>query len=296
MSNLKPNELDINNMGRIKALMELKGYTSSFSFQGINNYFNNFSNVIDIPLSYIINDEISNVLHRGPIHEILHECIECKSKNIDIAVDDIKDLFVNRADFLIGSLLLDFNINAFSTFEYWMCNAYDKIKNKYPSSGKKHKKLLSKINKYNKFKEDNPDSDCPEILDEIMRNCGNYVSSMEKIEFVLSKVNKEYEPYKTYKEDLELIKFLSKVRNTVHTAGYNKTNINNKIEVDGNIYYLNSGQGFTSESHADSILLWKKIVYVYTYVFAFIGDKLQETNDSWEDALYEIKYTDNSQN
>lgn len=296
MNDLKPNALDINNMGRIKALMELKGYASNFSFQGITNYFNSFSNVIDIPLSYIINDEISNVLHRGPIIDILHECNKCKNKDIDTAVDDMKDLFVNRADFLIGSLLLDFNVNAFSTFEYWMCNAYDKIKSKYPSSGKKHKKLLSKINKYNKFKEDNPDSSSTELLDEIMENCGNYVSSMEKIEFVLSKVSKEYESYKTYKEDLNLIRFFSKVRNTIHTAGYNKTDKSHQIEVDGNIYYLRSGEGFTSESHADSILLWKKIVHTYTYVFVFIGEKLQETNDSWNDALYEIKYANNNQN
>lgn len=292
---------DENNMKRIKALMKVKGHALSLNIGNINSFFSHFSNVVDIPLSYIINDEISNSLHRGPIKQLLEECHTCEDKEITTSVADMQDLFVNRADFLIGSLLLDFNVNAFSAFERWMCSAYDFIKPKYPSSNQKKKKLINYIKKYNLATnnqemneitnnpfESESESESEIILSKIMNNCSNYVSSMEKIKFVLKKVSENYEPYKSLKQDIELIDFFSKVRNTVHTGGFNLTNSNYSIIVSGEEHTLNSGEGFKSKSHADSILLWLKIIQTYTYVYVFINESFPQKD--YDGILYNIVF------
>jgi len=299
---------DENNMARIKALMKVKGHALSYNIGNINSYFSHFSNVVDIPLSYIINDEISNSLHRGPITQLLTECLACQDDEISTSVMDMKDLFVNRADFLVGSLLLDFNVNAFSTFERWMCSAYDFIKPKYQSSNTKKKKLIKYIKKYNltvsmevndetktnpvenEATNDHVENERNLILSKIMNECSNYESSMEKIKFVLKKVAEKYEPYKTRKQDLELIEFLSKVRNTVHTGGFNLTNNNYSITISDEVYTLNSGEGFKSKNHAQSIILWNKIIDIYTYVYVFINENFPQK--SYDGILYNVVLED----
>lgn len=279
--------LDQNNMERIKSLMKVKGHALTYVIQPMNTFFSHFSNVVDIPLFFIMNDEISNYSNRGPIKEILIECLESKDLEIYKSVEDMEDLFVKRADFLIGSILLDFNVNAFSTFERWICDIYDYIKPKYPSSDRKKKELISYICKYNST--DN-DTSKEELLTKMMAKCNNHVSSMNKIKYVLSKTSKEYKAYTTLKDDLLLIEFLSRVRNTVHTGGFNLSDNDYRVVYNENVYTLNSGEGFKSESHAESILIWNRVIDIYTYAFAFIKETFP--HESHEGVLYQLYYQD----
>lgn len=267
---------DENNMGRIKALMKIKGHALACDMGITNTFFYHFSNVVDVPLSYLMNDELSNFLNRGPIEELLEECRACEDDEVTASVDDMKDLFVNRADFLIGSLLLDFDVNAFSTFEKWMCSAYDFIKAQYPSSDSRRKKLIKYIEKYVAVK-DNEDAK-NDLLLKIMNKCSSYISSMDKIKYVIKKIDEKCDDYKSREQDIELIEFLSRVRNTVHTGGYNLTENSYSIIYSGEEYTLNSGEAFISNDHSKSILLWNRIIEIYKHVYIFIYKNFPQEN------------------
>ena len=258
--------------------MKIKGHALSYDINIMNTFFSHFSSVVDIPLSYIINDEISNFMNRGPIAELLEKCLACEDDEVGESVRDMKDLFVNRADFLMGSLLLDFDVNAFSTFEKWMCHAYDFIKPRYKSSDSKRKKLIKYIEKYVTVKDSSDDDAKNNLLSQIMNKCSSYVSSMEKIRYVLKKIADEYDNYKPQEQDIELIEFLSKVRNTVHTGGYNLTKNDYSITYSGEKYTLNSGEAYISNNFSKSILLWNRIIEIYRYVYLFISETFPKEN------------------
>lgn len=268
---------DENNVGRIKALMKIKGHALAWDIGITNTFFSHFSNVVDVPLLYIMNDELSDFLNnRGPIEKLLEECRACEDDEVTASVDDMKDLFINRADFLIGSLLLDFYVNAFSTFEKWMCSAYDFIKAQYPSSDSRRKKLIKYIEKYVAVKDDEDAKN--DLLLKIMNKCSSYISSMDKIKYVIKKIDEKCDDYRSREQDIELIEFLSRVRNTVHTGGYNLTENSYSIIYSGEKYTLNSGEVFISNDHSKSILLWNRIIEIYKHVYIFIYKNFPQEN------------------
>lgn len=267
--NLINNSFDKNNIDRIKALMKVKEFALQYHL-GLSNFFSTFSAIVDIPLSYLINDELTNVSNRFNLEKLLSECKLNEDVDITCSVMDMKDLFVNRADQIIGSLLLDFNVSAFSSFEFHMCEVYDFIKPHFETKNAKKKKLIKLINKYNENNDD-------KILDEIMGSCSNYVSSAEKIQFVLSKVEKGYSKYKTYKQDLVLIDFLSKRRNTIHNCGIHKGKTQ-EWKYKNKIYKLEFNKGYFSENYSEDIMLWLDVLILFTYVFVYVMENFEEPN------------------
>lgn len=152
----KVNPFDTNNKERIYNLLRLKGESlikghtlalkrNTDASGHYSNFFSAISDQIDLLLIYFLNDEISASLHeRGPIKELIKEILEdhySKSdlKELQVAQDDLFDLFVNRTDFIIGSNFLDFKISTYSTFEKYVVELYETQILKTARSNKKKK-------------------------------------------------------------------------------------------------------------------------------------------------------------
>lgn len=76
----------------------------------------------------------------------------------------------------------------------------------------------------------------------------------------------------------------------MHTGGFNLTNNNYSITISDEVYTLNSGEGFKSKNHAQSIILWNKIIDIYTYVYAFINENFPQK--SYDGILYNVVLED----
>lgn len=228
----KLNAFDKNNKKLIYNLLVLKGEAlikgQFLAYrQGVkdgekhSNFFTTMSNQIDPLLIYFINDEISASLHeRGPLIELRDELInelykEEDYKRLEYAKEDLFDLFVNRTDFIIGSNFLDFKVNTFSVFESYVDALYEELISKIPRSNKKEDELVKLVETYGKEKK--PDKK-KTILAKI-KNINFYVSSAEKINYVLSRC--EIEKEELTKKRLFLDYYRSQ-RNTVHNLGVNK--------------------------------------------------------------------------
>ena len=111
--------------------------------------------------------------------------------------------------------LLDFKVNSFSVFENYVDALYEELISTMPRSNKKEDDLVKLVEKYGK--ENEPDKK-KNILSKI-KKINFYVSSAEKINYVLSRCELEKEELK--KKRLFLDYYRSQ-RNAVHNLGVNK--------------------------------------------------------------------------
>ena len=226
------NKFDTNNKERIYNLLVLKGEAllkgqllamrqKIGNGEEYSNFFTAISDQIDILLIYFINDEISASLHeRGPLSALIEEVTndhysDKDFKRLQYAKFDLPNLFANKTDFIIGSNLFDFIVNTFSAFETYVEKLYDKLLLGNPRSNKKEKKLIKLISKYS---ESSSEEEKASILDNI-KAISFYVSSAEKIEYVLSKsdIHKE-----KIDETRSFLKFYRIQRNAIHNMGIHR--------------------------------------------------------------------------
>lgn len=267
------NKFDKNNKERIYNLLVLKGEAllkgqflairkNIISGQSHSNFFTAISDQVDPLLIYFINDEISaSLLERGRL--IINLIKEVKDDNYSVehfkrlnyAENDLPDLFAKRTDFIIGSNLLDFKVNTFSAFEKHVEELYEKLLLKKPRSNKKEKKLLELIGKYSESSDDDEKSS---ILEKIKR-ISFYVSSSEKIEYVLNKsgiLKEEADEARTF------LNFYRNQRNTIHNLGIHKGESQAVVVNDIQINLENGKPSFT-ENHNSAIFACHKLMDIY---------------------------------
>ena len=268
----KVNTFDKNNKERIYNLLVLKGEALiKGNLLALNlgvvegakhsNFFTAISDQIDLLIVYFINDEISASLHeRGPLKELMCELIDEFHKDEDFkrlerANKDLFDLFVNKTDFIIGSSLFDFKVNTFSTFEHFVDELYQELIVAEPRSNKKENQLIQLIGNYNL----ESDIDKKKVALEKIKKVNFYISSAEKISYVLSKCEMGEEDLTKAREFLD---FYRSQRNTVHNLGVHKGK-SQSIVVDGIEIKLDEGSPSFTSNHNSSTFACRKLMEIY---------------------------------
>lgn len=230
-------------------------------------FFGAIALAVDNLLLAQLNDAVAACLHeRGPTRALIEKIIDvAKANGIGIpqlAINDFPDLFRNRTDFIIGSCFLDFVVGTYSAFEMYMACIYEKLRLKYPRSGKQEKRVVRLIEKYNNA--------APELKDEVVRciikEGGDYVSGAEKIEFVMSKLSTQYA--RDIAEDRKIIQFYANVRNSIHNLGKSASKKDFRLPTIGADITLLSGKPMFSHDYSDITRLCGDLVEIYLSVFA----------------------------
>ncbi|EAT8527862.1 hypothetical protein ACGJWK_001792 [Klebsiella aerogenes] len=289
---VKMNNLDPNNIDRLQALISLKRrclYWEEMSkHHTIGTFFSDFSDEIDLPLLFIMNDELTNSNHRIGITELINSCVknnkyyhylELKHGDNSTALieKDLNDIYVWQADKLIHMLLTRFFINIFSVFEYWTCKAYDAIKNKHASKNTKLKKLEERLLRYVELTQTGNTDALDELKMEIFTKTNSYVSSREKIDFILSKITYTGLSDKTQRSKAtELVHFLFSLRNTIHNIGINKSGNDYSIEINNTKVELKNNCGPTFYNYAKFIDSLHLLIDLYCDLFMYLGDECPE--------------------
>lgn len=277
----KVNPFDKNNKERIYNLLVLKGEAlikgDLFARkQGLaegmpySNFFTAISNQIDLLLVYFINDEISASLHeRGPMTELRDELINELYKNEDFknlqyANNDLFDLFANRTDFIIGSSFLDFKVNTFSAFESYVDELYEELLSIEPRSNRKENELVKLIDKYN-FESD---LNKKKFALEKINGMNFYISSAEKISYVLSKCEMEKEEQIKVKEFLD---YYRSQRNTVHNLGVHKGKPQ-AIVIGGIEINLEQDQPAFTSDHNSAIFACQRLMEIYELMLSRVRE------------------------
>lgn len=273
----KISSFDKNNKKLIYNLIELKGevlikgqlQAHEQNMKSGYNFFMSISDQIDPIIIYFINDEISASLdERGPLKDLMIEIFnEFYTKENDrkliYANEDLKDLFMNRTDFIIGSNILDFQINTFSVFETYIDDIYVKLTSKTPRTSKKEENLIKLISQYaNEY-----ELEKKEIILHKIKKINFYVSSSEKIDYVLSKckVNKERK-----NEMKAFLDYYRSQRNTVHNLGFNKGKAQSVI-VEGIAIEMNEGKASYTSDRNSAIYACRKLINIYEEILASIS-------------------------
>lgn len=283
-------EIDKNNLDRLKALFSLKCrclYWAEYNkFFAKSSFFSDLNDEINMPLTYLLNDEFTNVSGRDGIGDLIAKCnenneyfdyLEIENSNYDhnLIHEDLKHIYVWGADKQIHMVLTRFIISAFSAFEFWMCKSYDIIKSNHKSKNSKLKKLESQLKKYVELYNDGDVEALDSLKHEIFAKTNSYVSSREKIDFVISKMDfvnlKDKEKLEKAKE---LVSFLFAFRNTIHNVMVNKSGKDYKIEINGTKVELLNNSSPNFENYAKFIHSLHLLIDLYSDLFMYLGDNM----------------------
>jgi hypothetical protein len=226
-----------------------------------SNFFTLIADQIDPLLVYFINDEITASLHeRGPLTELQDEILNEYSKEedfkpLEFAKEDLFYLFNNKTYFIIGSSFLDFKINTFSAFECYVVKLYENLISVTPRSNKNECKLIKLIEKYcNEVDADKKADSLSKIKD-----INFYISSAEKISYVLSKCKLE----KSQLDDInKFIDYYRSQRNTVHNMGIHK-GVSKSVTVEGIEINLEQDKPSYTSNHNSAIYACRKLMSIY---------------------------------
>lgn len=275
----KAHEFDIHNKKRIYNLLVLKGEAllkgqllarHKNLKEGVeyDNFFTAISAQVDPLLIYFINDEISASLpERGPLRDLIEEVkndhfCEKHYRPLMCAEYDLPHLFSQRTDFIIGSNLLSFKVDTFSAFEKYIDELYEQLLTRNPRSNKKELKLIKLINKYSKG---NNEEEKSSILENI-KKISFYVSSAEKIEYILSHVELQSER----KDEIrQFLSFYRNQRNTIHNLGTHSGE-DQSIMVRGIEIKLDKDMPSYTENHNSAIFACHELMDIYEVLHAGI--------------------------
>lgn len=295
-------EFDEINKDKIKSLLKLKIKSSywekkvssfvyeinrnKFKFVNISTFFSSINDITDLSIFFLINEEISNSIKRLPIIKLLNE-IENDSKLFEINInnknnnlceefkDDIfyefEDLFKNKFNEILNSQLFDFNINIFSSFEFWISKLYEnyeKEANEYYIKSREEK-CKQLIEKYKDSSTDNKE----EILSKIL-NLNTFVSFPDKINFIFKKLDKnKYEKlfHRNIKKDKELIDFFRICRNTIHNLGIHNGKDKN-FEFNKIMYKLENEKALFIDNQSNFILMIGELIDIYATILFSLDD------------------------
>lgn len=287
--------VDANNLDRLQALISLKSrclYWAEFcKYTSKSTFFSDLNDEVNMPLIYILNDEFTNISGRDEIGSLIRKCtdnnkyfdyLEINNHDYDheLVHKDLQDIYVWQTDNQNHMAITRFIVNAFSVFEFWVCKAYDIIKSSYKSKNSKMKKLESKLKKYVDAYNSNNGEKLELIKNEIFTTTNSYVSSREKVEFVLSKIDfvnlKDEEKRDKAKE---LVSFFFNFRNTIHNVMVNKSGKDFKIEINGTTIELLNGRSPNYGNYAQSIHLIHLLIDLYSDLFMHLCENIPSFNE-----------------
>lgn len=273
-------EFDKNQVDRILHLLVLKSRclrqdnSSRLQFnyaEPAETFFGAIALAVDSVLLAQVNDEVTACLdNRGPMRALIEKVKDtARVKGIEmpgLAIDNFPELFSNRTEPIIGSCFLDFAIGTYSAFEMFMVRICEQLRPKYPRTGKREKRIVKLIEKYNNAASEEKE----EALRCIIKAGGSYVAGAEKIEFVMSKLprSSERDPAK----DQKIIKFYANVRNSIHNLGKSASAKDFVLPTADAEISLLSGQPMFLHDYSDVTRLYGDLVEIYFSVIAQNAD------------------------
>ncbi|MEZ8338816.1 hypothetical protein [Vibrio atlanticus] len=287
--------VDANNLDRLEALISLKSrclYWAEFcKYTSRSTFFSDLNDEVNIPLIYILNDEFTNISGRDEIDLLIRKCteknkyfdfLEIKNSNFDYEQvhRDLRDVYVWQTDNQNHMVITRFIVHAFSVFEFWVCKAYDAIKKQYKSKNSKMKRLESQLSKYVESYNANDSESMGRIKNEIFNKTNAYVSSREKIDFVLSKIDfVSLKDEKKRDEAKELVSFLFNFRNTIHNVMVNKSGRDFKIETNSATVELLNDRSPNYENYAKFIHSIHLLVDLYSDLFMYLNEHIPNSHE-----------------
>lgn len=254
-------------------------------FIKVHNYYALLRAVCDLPIVFMMNEELSNTAARHLCPELLVEMIEERHLTAAVQVDgkptalvhedfeaslsDIRALFSDRINGMVGSLMLDFTVSAFSCFEHWITKLYDGYAEKLEAAYEKSRKdkVVKLLERHGKSNSDEERSKC---LDRILDVRGPHRSFPDKINALFNLVDKQ-KYGRDINHDKDIIKFLGACRNTVHNSGLHR-NGPLQITCNGITYFLEPHRPWYSPSYPQSIALLGELADIYSHLIRSLDD------------------------
>lgn len=196
---------------------------------------------VDSLLYNFVNDESLVVLNgREPLRLTMGVCIRGLVENNykfprqDNAVREIQDLYSNRNDEVIGSMILDFSVSIFSVLENFFSDLYY-LKEKKEKVAKDEKRYRGNIPAREKI---------ISVLNLCM-SAADPIDKKDKLKFS------------------ECVDVLREIRNTIHTLGVYTKNKEITYTVGGATVYLRKSRSVTADDHRFHFLMCKEVVDIY---------------------------------
>ncbi|QXH37545.1 hypothetical protein [Pseudomonas muyukensis] len=254
-------------------------------FIKVHNYFAHLRAVCDLPVVFMMNEELSNTAARHLCPELLVEMLEERHLTQAIQIDgkpaalvredfeaslsDVSALLSDRINEMVGSLMLDFTVSAFSCFEHWITKLYDGYAEKLEAAYKnsRRNKVIKLLDQHDKSKSDEERSKCVEKILDVR---GPYRSFPDKINALYNLADKQkYE--RDINHDKDLINFLGACRNTVHNSGIHRKSPL-QITCNGITYFLETDMPWYSASYPQSIALLGELADIYSHLIKTLDD------------------------
>lgn len=249
---------------------------NKFDFVYIHSFYSTFRDVCDLPIFFLINEEISNSHCRDLFPDLLQSIfthhytaldkLQASDKllNYKHTDEELQDLLKNRFNQIEGSLMLDFDVSAFSVFENYISKLYNAFcrthKEKNADETKaKIKYLIDNINDDNRL----------DTINKIIKSQGVFTSFQDKFN-AIHRIGERYA--RDIKKDREIINFLSKLRNTVHNNGIH-LGCDTKIKFNEKDFELKQGEPFFVTSYVESLKLIGELIEIYTAILSSIADR-----------------------
>lgn len=250
---------------------------NNLPFIRVYNYYTSLKAVCDLPIVFMINEELSNLAARQHCPDLLIEMYDEKHltpvvhvngkvarlSNDDFlnSMSDIRGLLSNRINEMVGSLMLDFTVSAFSCFENWVSKLYsgyaEKLEADYEKS--RREKVLDLLGQYGEAESDDARLKC---LEDLLSIRGAYRSFPDKINALYKMVEKENYA-RDVKKDKKIIEFLGACRNTVHNSGFHRGKPR-QVECNGITYVLETNRPWYNKSYLQSIAIIGELVDIYS--------------------------------
>lgn len=247
---------------------------NKYNFIFYHSFYSSFCDVIDLQIFFLVNEELSNITGRCGFDELWNQVFEGDVEKEKYHLSgshyvDMKDLFIWRYNPILGSLMLDFLVSAFSDFENWISKLFDEIcdeQRKIMNNSRKEK-----IKKCIEVAYKNKKSDFIQLSDDEMEDLISKINSIpkydyfsfpDKLECIYKVIDKE--SYKrNWKEDKSLVSFLAARRNTVHNQGIH-TSKNKELRFKDRVYILEQGKPYKVDKYTDDLSLIGELIDIYT--------------------------------
>lgn len=254
-------------------------------FIEVRNYYANLRDVCDLPIVFIMNEEVSNQAARHLCPELLAEmlyerhltqrvqvdgkpaALECE--DFEASLSDIRALLCDRINGMVGSLMLDFTVSAFSCFEHWITKLYDGYPEKLEAEYERRRraKIAKLLEQHRDAESDEDRSTC---LNEILDVRGPFRSFPDKINALYKMVDKQ-KYGRDINHDKEIIRFLGACRNSVHNSGIHR-NKPTQITCNGITYLLETDRCWYNSSYPQSIALLGELTDIYSHLVRSLDD------------------------
>lgn len=259
---------------------------NKYNFIFYHSFYSSFRDVIDLQIFFLANEELSNITGRCGFDELWNQVFEDDVEKYYLNEShyiDMKDLFIWRYNPILGSLMLDFLVSAFSAFENWISRLFDKIcdKQREIMNNSRKEKVEKFIKDTFKNKKDDDTHLSNEEMDTLISKINSipkcdYFSFPDKLECIYKVIDKEN--YKrNWNEDKNLVNFLAARRNTVHNQGIHKSK-NKELRFKDKIYTLEQGKPYKVEKYTDDLSLISELIDIYTELLRSVPEDIRLNN------------------